>query len=227
MWCNYLIMTLLFTSQGNAALWPFNPPLLGVPSAPRNVVSVINQTSVLLEWHSPRDTGHRDDLSYNVLCRRCHSAERRACQPCDDSVKFVPGKRGIKETRVEISKLRAHTSYTFIVQVCPVKRDFFFLNFDWLDAPDKDTVANIFVITATFTQFFGGILWCDKYCYTSQLLQLWSLFSSVYHIYVGIVNQGEGFNQQPVLDDAFSKYTNEKSNKGSIIHFLIYLLAQL
>ncbi|KAI3368540.1 hypothetical protein L3Q82_025548 [Scortum barcoo] len=38
-----------------------------VPSAPRNVVSVVNQTSVLLEWHSPRDTGHRDDLSYNVL----------------------------------------------------------------------------------------------------------------------------------------------------------------
>uniref|UniRef100_A0A674PI18 receptor protein-tyrosine kinase n=1 Tax=Takifugu rubripes TaxID=31033 RepID=A0A674PI18_TAKRU len=87
-----------------------------VPSAPRNVVSVINQTSVLLEWHSPRDTGHRDDLSYNVLCRRCHSAERRACQPCDDSVKFVPGKRGLKETQVEISKLRAHTSYTFIIQ---------------------------------------------------------------------------------------------------------------
>uniref|UniRef100_A0A4W6FNZ2 receptor protein-tyrosine kinase n=1 Tax=Lates calcarifer TaxID=8187 RepID=A0A4W6FNZ2_LATCA len=84
-----------------------------VPSAPRNVVSVVNQTSVLLEWHPPRDTGHRDDLSYNVLCRRCHSNERRACQPCDDSVAFVPGKRGLKDTRVEISKLRAHTSYTF------------------------------------------------------------------------------------------------------------------
>lgn len=93
------------------------PP--GVPSAPRNVVSVVNQTSVSLEWHSPRDTGHRDDLSYNVLCRRCHSSERRACQPCDDSVVFVPGKRGLKETGVEISKLRAHTSYTFEIQVCP------------------------------------------------------------------------------------------------------------
>lgn len=91
----------------------------GVPSAPRNVVSVVNQTSVLLEWHSPRDTGHREDLSYNVICRRCHSSERRACQPCDDSVVFVPGKRGLKETRVEISKLRAHTSYTFDIQVCP------------------------------------------------------------------------------------------------------------
>uniref|UniRef100_A0A3Q1J791 receptor protein-tyrosine kinase n=1 Tax=Anabas testudineus TaxID=64144 RepID=A0A3Q1J791_ANATE len=87
-----------------------------VPSAPRNVVSVVNQTSVSLEWHSPRDTGHRDDLSYNVLCRRCHSSERRACQPCDDSVVFVPGKRGLKETGVEISKLRAHTSYTFEIQ---------------------------------------------------------------------------------------------------------------
>ncbi|KAG8003351.1 Ephrin type-B receptor 1, partial [Nibea albiflora] len=87
-----------------------------VPSAPRNVVSVVNQTSVQLEWHSPRDIGHREDLSYNVLCRRCHSSERRACQPCDDSVAFVPGKRGLKETRVEISKLRAHTSYTFDIQ---------------------------------------------------------------------------------------------------------------
>lgn len=93
--------------------------LPGVPSAPRNVVSVVNQTSVLLEWHSPRDTGHREDLTYNVLCRRCHSSERRACQPCDDSVVFTPGKRGLKDTRVEISKLRAHTSYTFEVQVCP------------------------------------------------------------------------------------------------------------
>ncbi|TMS20796.1 Ephrin type-B receptor 1 [Larimichthys crocea] len=87
-----------------------------VPSAPRNLVSVVNQTSVLLEWHAPRDIGHRDDLSYNVLCRRCHSSERRACQPCDDSVAFVPGKRGLKEVRVEISKLRAHTSYTFDIQ---------------------------------------------------------------------------------------------------------------
>uniref|UniRef100_A0A672HL87 receptor protein-tyrosine kinase n=1 Tax=Salarias fasciatus TaxID=181472 RepID=A0A672HL87_SALFA len=87
-----------------------------VPSAPRNVVSVVNQTSVLLEWHSPRETGHRDDLSYNVLCRRCHSSERRACQPCDDSVAFLPGKRALKETKVEISKLRAHTSYTFDIQ---------------------------------------------------------------------------------------------------------------
>lgn len=91
----------------------------GVPSAPRNVVSVVNQTSVMLEWHPPRDTGHRDDLSYNLLCRRCHSNERRACQPCDDSVVFVPGKQALKETRVEISKLRAHTSYTFDIQVCP------------------------------------------------------------------------------------------------------------
>uniref|UniRef100_A0A8C6X087 receptor protein-tyrosine kinase n=1 Tax=Neogobius melanostomus TaxID=47308 RepID=A0A8C6X087_9GOBI len=87
-----------------------------VPSAPRNLVSIVNQTSVVLEWHSPRDTGHRDDLSYNVICRRCHSPERRACQPCDDSVAFVPGKRGLRDTRVEISKLRAHTSYTFDVQ---------------------------------------------------------------------------------------------------------------
>uniref|UniRef100_A0A8C6Q6D9 receptor protein-tyrosine kinase n=1 Tax=Nothobranchius furzeri TaxID=105023 RepID=A0A8C6Q6D9_NOTFU len=87
-----------------------------VPSAPRNVVSVVNQTSVLLEWNPPRDTGHREDLTYNIVCRRCHSSERRACQPCDDSVKFTPGKEVLKGTRVEISKLRAHMSYTFDIQ---------------------------------------------------------------------------------------------------------------
>uniref|UniRef100_A0A8C7WU81 receptor protein-tyrosine kinase n=1 Tax=Oryzias sinensis TaxID=183150 RepID=A0A8C7WU81_9TELE len=89
-----------------------------VPSAPRNLVSVVNQTSVRLEWHPPREIGHRDDLSYNVICRRCHSSERRTCQPCDDNVVFVPGKQGLKGTRVEISKLRAHMSYTFEIQVC-------------------------------------------------------------------------------------------------------------
>lgn len=100
------------------------PP--GVPSAPRNVVSVVNQTSVTLDWNSPRDTGHRDDLSYNVICRRCHSSERRACQPCDDGVLYVPGRRGLKQTRVDISRLRAHTSYTFEIQVGTTsgKRDF-------------------------------------------------------------------------------------------------------
>ncbi|KAK5620378.1 Ephrin type-B receptor 1, partial [Crenichthys baileyi] len=92
------------------------PGITSVPSAPRSVVSVVNQTSVILEWHSPRDTGHREDLSYNVVCRRCHSNERRACQPCDDNVVFAPGKEMLKGTRVEISKLRAHTSYTFDIQ---------------------------------------------------------------------------------------------------------------
>lgn len=138
-------MTSLFTSQHCSRT--SNPPL-GVPSAPRNVVSVINQTSVLLEWHSPRDTGHRDDLSYNVLCRRCHSAERRACQPCDDSVKFVPGKRRLKETRVEISQLRAHTSYTFIVQVSPLNKS------RKKRSLDKDAGAKIVMVTGTFTLIF-------------------------------------------------------------------------
>ncbi|KAJ3599273.1 hypothetical protein NHX12_033236, partial [Muraenolepis orangiensis] len=87
-----------------------------VPSAPRNVVSVVNQTSVVLEWNPPRDTGHRGDLVYNVLCRRCPGGERRVCPSCDDSVAFSPGRRGLKVNRVEISRLRAHTAYAFDVQ---------------------------------------------------------------------------------------------------------------
>ncbi|XP_049587998.1 ephrin type-B receptor 1 isoform X1 [Syngnathus scovelli] len=87
-----------------------------VPSGPRNLVSVVNQTWVQLEWHPPRDVGHRQDLTYNVLCQRCHSSERRVCQPCDDSVAYVPARRGLKGTKVEISKLRAHTSYVFDIE---------------------------------------------------------------------------------------------------------------
>lgn len=126
--CGQLLCCCAQTDTGKVLIFTLNPFTshrlsLGVPSAPRNVVSVVNQTTLLLEWNSPRETGHRDDLSYNVLCRRCHSSERRACQPCDDSVAFVPGKRGLKETRVEISKLRAHTSYTFEIQVSPVSRE--------------------------------------------------------------------------------------------------------
>uniref|UniRef100_A0A3Q0RUM1 receptor protein-tyrosine kinase n=1 Tax=Amphilophus citrinellus TaxID=61819 RepID=A0A3Q0RUM1_AMPCI len=97
-----------------------------VPSAPRNVVSVVNQTSVVLEWHSPRDTGHRDDLTYNVLCRRCHSSERRSCQPCEDSVVFVPGKQALKETRVEINHLLMNDKFSdSIIKMQIMKPDAF------------------------------------------------------------------------------------------------------
>lgn len=88
---------------------------LGVPSGPRNVMSVVNETSVTLEWHSPRETGGRRDVVYNIVCKKC-SAERRSCSHCDDSVEFVPRQLGLTDTRVFISNLLAHTLYTFEIQ---------------------------------------------------------------------------------------------------------------
>ncbi|XP_054022150.1 ephrin type-B receptor 1 [Dryobates pubescens] len=86
-----------------------------VPSGPRNVISLVNETSIILEWHPPRDTGGRDDLRYNIVCRKC-GADGRACARCDDNVAFVPRQLGLTGTRVLISSLWAHTPYTFEIQ---------------------------------------------------------------------------------------------------------------
>lgn len=87
----------------------------GVPSSPRNVISIVNETSVILEWHSPRETGGRQDVVYNIVCKKCR-ADRRACSHCDDNVDFVPRQLGLTETRVFISNLLAHTLYSFEIQ---------------------------------------------------------------------------------------------------------------
>lgn len=110
------------SSQGQARLGeaPPAPPLTrssfaGVPSAPRSVISNVNETSLVLEWSEPRDTGGRDDLLYNVICKKC-SVERRLCTRCDDNVEFVPRQLGLTERHIYISNLLAHTQYTFEVQ---------------------------------------------------------------------------------------------------------------
>ncbi|KAK3534620.1 hypothetical protein QTP86_016769 [Hemibagrus guttatus] len=90
-------------------------PCTSVPSSPRNVMSIVNETSVILEWHAPRETGGRQDVVYNIVCKKC-SAERRACSHCDDSVEFTPRQLGLTDTRVFISNLLAHTLYTFEIQ---------------------------------------------------------------------------------------------------------------
>uniref|UniRef100_A0A8C4DH05 receptor protein-tyrosine kinase n=1 Tax=Dicentrarchus labrax TaxID=13489 RepID=A0A8C4DH05_DICLA len=92
-----------------------NEPCTSVPSSPRNVISIVNETSVILEWHSPRETGGRDDVVYNIVCKKCR-ADRRSCSHCDDNVDFVPRQLGLTETRVFISNLWAHTLYSFEIQ---------------------------------------------------------------------------------------------------------------
>ncbi|XP_072896664.1 ephrin type-B receptor 1 isoform X4 [Hemitrygon akajei] len=90
-------------------------PCTSVPSGPRNVISSVNETSITLEWHPPRDVGGRDDVMYNIICKKCHS-NRKLCTRCDENVEFVPRQYGLTETRVFISSLWAHTPYTFEIQ---------------------------------------------------------------------------------------------------------------
>uniref|UniRef100_A0AAQ4S8F4 receptor protein-tyrosine kinase n=1 Tax=Gasterosteus aculeatus aculeatus TaxID=481459 RepID=A0AAQ4S8F4_GASAC len=90
-------------------------PCTSVPSSPRNVISIVNETSVILEWHSPRETGGREDVVYNIVCKKCR-ADRRSCSHCDDNVDFVPRQLGLTDTRVFISNLWAHTLYSFEIQ---------------------------------------------------------------------------------------------------------------
>ncbi|KAJ8278838.1 hypothetical protein COCON_G00059040 [Conger conger] len=86
-----------------------------VPSPPRSVISSVNETSVLLEWSEPRDAGGREDLLYNVICKKCLSG-RGVCSRCDDNVHMAPRRLGLTQTRVAVSNLQAHTQYSFEIQ---------------------------------------------------------------------------------------------------------------
>ncbi|XP_066565191.1 ephrin type-B receptor 3b isoform X2 [Amia ocellicauda] len=86
-----------------------------VPSAPRSVISNVNETSLVLEWSEPRDSGGRDDLLYNVICKKC-TAERGVCSRCDDNVDISPRHLGLMERRVTVRNLQAHTQYSFEIQ---------------------------------------------------------------------------------------------------------------
>lgn len=104
---------------GPQLISPFTFPK-AVPSPPRGVISNVNETSLVLEWSEPRDLGGRDDLLYNVICKKCHgnsgTGGPATCSRCDDNVEFEPRQLGLTERRVHISHLLAHTRYTFEVQ---------------------------------------------------------------------------------------------------------------
>uniref|UniRef100_G1K9V3 Ephrin type-A receptor 3 n=1 Tax=Anolis carolinensis TaxID=28377 RepID=G1K9V3_ANOCA len=59
------------------------------PSAPRNVISNINETSVILDWSWPLDTGGRKDVTFNIVCKKCGGAAY-LCEPCSANVRFLP-----------------------------------------------------------------------------------------------------------------------------------------
>ncbi|XP_052445834.1 ephrin type-B receptor 3 isoform X6 [Carassius gibelio] len=86
-----------------------------VPSAPRSVISSVNETSLVLEWSEPRDQGGREDLLYNVICKKC-LPDRGTCTRCDDNVDISPRHLGLTERHVTVRNLQAHTQYSFEIQ---------------------------------------------------------------------------------------------------------------
>ncbi|XP_032247546.1 ephrin type-B receptor 2 isoform X2 [Phoca vitulina] len=98
-----------------ADLDPLDMPCTTIPSAPQAVISSVNETSLMLEWTPPRDSGGREDLVYNIICKSCGSG-RGACTRCGDNVQYAPRQLGLTEPRIYVSDLLAHTQYTFEIQ---------------------------------------------------------------------------------------------------------------
>uniref|UniRef100_A0A8C6WEF6 Ephrin type-B receptor 3 n=1 Tax=Neogobius melanostomus TaxID=47308 RepID=A0A8C6WEF6_9GOBI len=90
-------------------------PCTTVPSQPRSVISSVNETSLVLEWSDPRDLGGRDDIFYNLICKKC-LPERGMCTRCDDNVDISPRHLGLTQRRVTVRNLQAHTQYSFEIQ---------------------------------------------------------------------------------------------------------------
>ncbi|XP_061106301.1 ephrin type-B receptor 4a-like isoform X2 [Conger conger] len=90
-------------------------PCTKPPSAPRSIVTQVNDTSVTLEWSEPLDSGGRRDLSYAVVCARC-GPPGAPCGGCGDSVSFRPAQGGLTARRVTVWGLLPHTTYSFSVQ---------------------------------------------------------------------------------------------------------------
>ncbi|XP_074252312.1 ephrin type-A receptor 5 isoform X5 [Saimiri boliviensis] len=87
----------------------------GPPSAPRNAISNVNETSVFLEWIPPADTGGRKDVSYYIACKKCNS-QAGVCEECGGHVRYLPRQSGLKNTSVMMVDLLAHTNYTFEIE---------------------------------------------------------------------------------------------------------------
>ncbi|KAM9820059.1 ephrin type-A receptor 5 [Neosynchiropus ocellatus] len=85
------------------------------PSAPRNAISNVNETSVFLEWSVPTETGGRKDVRYNVLCRRV-LPDNRGFEECGPNVRFLPRHVGLANTSVMVADLQSHTNYSFLLE---------------------------------------------------------------------------------------------------------------
>ncbi|KAM9533277.1 ephrin type-A receptor 10 [Guaruba guarouba] len=104
--------------QKNYSRSPSDPPSASCtrpPSAPRNLVYSLRQSSLVLEWSAPADAGGRSDLTYSLWCVRCPAALRGRCEQCGSSVGFVPQQTGLVERTVTLINLLPHVNYTIRV----------------------------------------------------------------------------------------------------------------
>ncbi|XP_068028495.1 ephrin type-A receptor 10 [Anomalospiza imberbis] len=104
--------------QANYSRSPSDPPSASCtrpPSAPRNLVYSLRQSSLVLEWSAPADAGGRSDLTYSLWCGRCPAVPAGRCQQCGSSVGFVPQQTGLVERTVTLVNLLPHVNYTIRV----------------------------------------------------------------------------------------------------------------
>uniref|UniRef100_A0A3B5JYY7 receptor protein-tyrosine kinase n=1 Tax=Takifugu rubripes TaxID=31033 RepID=A0A3B5JYY7_TAKRU len=85
------------------------------PSAPRSIVTQMNDSTLSLEWNEPLESGGRTDLSYSVRCTVCRAAGT-PCLSCGDSVSYRPAQHGLVERRVEVWGLLPQATYIFTIQ---------------------------------------------------------------------------------------------------------------
>uniref|UniRef100_A0A8C7ZYV7 receptor protein-tyrosine kinase n=1 Tax=Oryzias sinensis TaxID=183150 RepID=A0A8C7ZYV7_9TELE len=94
---------------------PSNMACTRPPSAPRNAISNVNETSVFLEWSIPLETGGRKDIRYNILCRQV-LPEGRGLDECGPNVRFLPRRVALSNTSVMVADLQSHTNYSFLLE---------------------------------------------------------------------------------------------------------------
>uniref|UniRef100_H3CXF1 receptor protein-tyrosine kinase n=1 Tax=Tetraodon nigroviridis TaxID=99883 RepID=H3CXF1_TETNG len=90
-------------------------PCTKPPSAPRSIVTQMNDSTLGLEWNEPLESGGRTDLSYSIRCTVCRAAGA-PCLSCGDSVSYRPTQYGLVERRVEVWGLLPQATYIFTIQ---------------------------------------------------------------------------------------------------------------
>uniref|UniRef100_A0A8I3MB23 Ephrin type-A receptor 8 n=1 Tax=Canis lupus familiaris TaxID=9615 RepID=A0A8I3MB23_CANLF len=102
-------------SYYRAALDPPSAACTRPPSAPVNLISSVNGTSVTLEWAPPLDPGGRSDITYNAVCRRCPWALGH-CETCGSGTRFVPQQTSLVRASLMVANLLAHMNYSFWIE---------------------------------------------------------------------------------------------------------------